>query len=488
MTGVMHEKRLPGRKIILSIMAVFSLLLLIMFTIFYMAKDNFYANTIYRYFNISRKLHSQFAYLKISKPLLADLVNLMVIVFYSINNYFLLHNKSGHSKILPSLLFLTLIEFAYSSNEVYEFLYMSLVDEVITARSFRNIDHLILISMKLINIGIYTAGILRYFLTKPPIVRQVRQLKVISNLLGVTNIVMFLLFECIFLYFPQRLIWVSKAASFRMFLSIRMPPYYPLIQVLPIALIVLAIALALMCKRYQDTLVKLDNEDFQNERILNASNLSTRTFAHYIKNELLGISADIDMIKQDPSNLEKDTDRIIARCNAVYEHLNKLQRNTNRIILRQKRCDIIHIISAFLADKQSVFTLNGIECIFKPPTIPIYIFADEFLMTQVLDNITMNSIEAMTQNTQKKLEYRVSFDDDIVVLTLEDNGCGLSSSVKNTAFDPFVSTKATKDNWGIGLSFAKRIIESHSGRISIENIKRGALVTIVLPRMHGGWK
>ena len=49
-------------------------------------------------------------------------------------------------------------------------------------------------------------------------------------------------------------------------------------------------------------------------------------------------------------------------------------------------------------------------------------------------------------------------------------------------FEPFISTKSTKHNWGIGLSFVKRIIQSHNGKIEAENsTDGGAVFSVYLP-------
>ena len=56
-----------------------------------------------------------------------------------------------------------------------------------------------------------------------------------------------------------------------------------------------------------------------------------------------------------------------------------------------------------------------------------------------------------------------------IVVSIIDNGCGISDEIKDRIFDPFFSTKAGKKNTGLGLSICQHIIESHEGVILCES-------------------
>ncbi|HLU03105.1 MAG TPA: ATP-binding protein, partial [Advenella sp.] len=64
----------------------------------------------------------------------------------------------------------------------------------------------------------------------------------------------------------------------------------------------------------------------------------------------------------------------------------------------------------------------------------------------------------------------------------EDRGGGFSAKVLQTAFEPYVTTKA--HGTGLGLPIVRKIIEEHGGRIDIANRKDGgARVSILLTRL-----
>jgi signal transduction histidine kinase len=74
-----------------------------------------------------------------------------------------------------------------------------------------------------------------------------------------------------------------------------------------------------------------------------------------------------------------------------------------------------------------------------------------------------------------------------VRLTIEDTGPGIAPDLLPNIFTPFVSTKAT--GTGLGLAVAKRLVEDHGGKITVENRPEGgARFVITLPALIAGGK
>ncbi|HEX2021865.1 MAG TPA: ATP-binding protein, partial [Candidatus Thermoplasmatota archaeon] len=66
------------------------------------------------------------------------------------------------------------------------------------------------------------------------------------------------------------------------------------------------------------------------------------------------------------------------------------------------------------------------------------------------------------------------------LVSVQDEGCGLSPDVEARMFDPFFTTKA--DGTGLGLSITRRIVEAHGGEIRHETIVgRGTTFHVLLP-------
>lgn len=103
---------------------------------------------------------------------------------------------------------------------------------------------------------------------------------------------------------------------------------------------------------------------------------------------------------------------------------------------------------------------------------------DRGQIKQVLLNIIVNAIQSITGQGEIRI-ITAAHGERGVSLCVSDNGCGISTAVRERIFDPFFSTKPT--GTGLGMAIARRIIESHHGRIEVESVEgQGTSVTLLL--------
>ena len=94
------------------------------------------------------------------------------------------------------------------------------------------------------------------------------------------------------------------------------------------------------------------------------------------------------------------------------------------------------------------------------------VFADRVQLQQVMLNLIMNGIEAMSAVTDRPRVLTISSEPTEragVLVAVEDTGMGLDPTTADRIFDPFFTTKP--DGMGIGLSICRSIIEAHAGRL-----------------------
>jgi signal transduction histidine kinase len=117
------------------------------------------------------------------------------------------------------------------------------------------------------------------------------------------------------------------------------------------------------------------------------------------------------------------------------------------------------------------------------PEGPCFAVGDAVLLQQVLVNLMMNAVDAMTETPQdqRRLNVRNDIKADSLELSVRDAGAGLPETIDGRMFEPFVTTKA--NGVGIGLTIAQTIVEAHRGRLEgRNNAEGGATFTVTLPR------
>ncbi len=98
-------------------------------------------------------------------------------------------------------------------------------------------------------------------------------------------------------------------------------------------------------------------------------------------------------------------------------------------------------------------------------------------------NICVNARDAMPGGGMISISARNA--DDKVMLSVTDNGVGMSSEVMSRVFEPFFTTKEVGKGSGLGLAQVYAFVSQSNGHASIESeVGRGTTVTLAFPRSH----
>jgi len=209
--------------------------------------------------------------------------------------------------------------------------------------------------------------------------------------------------------------------------------------------------------------------------------------AHEIKNPLAGIAGVIQVLKKEQA--AGDPKRIVLEeVLSQVERMDKAVRNLLSFARppepRMTLVDINELIGKLLDFLAPQFAKNSIISERKLATGLPWLTLDPDLMQQALINIALNAIQAMPQGGKFIVESRAKKPADghpgLVEIVFTDSGKGISVENLNRIFNPFFTTR--QQGTGLGLSITQRIIEQHSGEISVtSSTEKGASFTITFP-------
>ena len=208
------------------------------------------------------------------------------------------------------------------------------------------------------------------------------------------------------------------------------------------------------------------------------------TIAHEINNPMEAIKNAIYLLKS----------RLDSESQPIYEALKSETERVTRIV-RQ-------MLGLYRnAGQLGSFDLNGIVedtlALFSRPLAKSGIMVDKRLneipamkgsadqFRQLLSNLVVNAQDAMAAGGRMTIKTRYNKSvrgayGHISVL-VADTGSGIPPEIRNTMFDPFVSTKGEKGT-GLGLWIVKGIVEGHSGRIQVRSsVGRGTIFKLIFP-------
>lgn len=100
----------------------------------------------------------------------------------------------------------------------------------------------------------------------------------------------------------------------------------------------------------------------------------------------------------------------------------------------------------------------------------------------VLNNLVHNALDAVAEIAQPEIGIWARAHDDLVTISVTDNGNGLDTETARHIFEPFFTTKVIGKGLGLGLAISKNIIKEYGGEISARRVEGGTRFSLVLPR------
>jgi signal transduction histidine kinase len=246
-------------------------------------------------------------------------------------------------------------------------------------------------------------------------------------------------------------------------------------------------------KRTQEALLVTRTELTRVARITTIGEL-TASIAHEVNQPLAAVVANGDAcmawLSHSTPNLAEArsaAERMIQGATRASEVIVRIRSLINKATPERTPVDINKTIEETVALANSQALGNKVSIVFDlSPDLPA-VRADRIQLQQVILNLVVNGIEAMTSVTDRPRQLFIRSHQEKpgeVRVSIEDTGIGVSSDAMGRLFEPFYTTR--QQGMGMGLPISRSIIEAHGGRLWAESVPgRGSVFQFTLPSEAG---
>jgi len=216
------------------------------------------------------------------------------------------------------------------------------------------------------------------------------------------------------------------------------------------------------------------------------------SMSHEIRNPLVAIKTFAQLLPErfDDPDFRKDFNEIVVQ---EIDRLDKIITQINNFAhpseLVMKPIDVRASVRKAIELARERVKKNGVAIDTTLPNDLPKVLGDEAALTEAFAHLVANAAEATSGRAKPRItlaakQIREGEHASGVVVTVKDNGKGISADLKDKVFSPFCTTKAR--GMGLGLPIVKRTIFDHNGRVDIDSNPHGTSVSVMLPASPNG--
>ncbi|WP_338053872.1 trifunctional serine/threonine-protein kinase/ATP-binding protein/sensor histidine kinase [Tardiphaga robiniae] len=220
----------------------------------------------------------------------------------------------------------------------------------------------------------------------------------------------------------------------------------------------------------------------------------TASIAHEVNQPLAGLLINAETavrwLTRQPPNLEKTRqliDRTISDGRRAAEIVSRIRDFSKKTPVQKKGQEINGAILEIMTLARAAISERGVSVKMQLSEKLPHVWGDRVQLQQVILNLIMNAVEAMSEVDEGSRSLLISTDEvesGAVLIAVTDSGPGLPPESLERIFDAFYTTKPS--GLGMGLSICRSIVAAHGGRLWAASKKpHGAVFCITLPMLDG---
>ncbi|MBR6605059.1 MAG: response regulator [Prevotella sp.] len=253
-------------------------------------------------------------------------------------------------------------------------------------------------------------------------------------------------------------------------------------------LVYITIILLLVLYMYHNAREKLRlHEQMKVEKQITEFRLNFYTnMTHEFRTPLAIIQGAVNKLQLDSTSkaaiqtAQRGTKRLMKMVNQLME-FRKV--NTGNMLLSVEQDDIITFVRDVYHDFWSIAEQKGLNMTFMPFAKHHIMLFDKQMMETMTYNLLSNAIKYTPEkgNITVKIKKETQDGKDVIAITVEDDGPGISKEQQANLFQPFMHGNVSTGGMGIGLYTSHRMASLHHGSLEYKRVNGSSLFTIKVP-------
>jgi nitrogen fixation/metabolism regulation signal transduction histidine kinase len=210
-----------------------------------------------------------------------------------------------------------------------------------------------------------------------------------------------------------------------------------------------------------------------------------RQVAHEIKNPLTPMKLSIQYLQKaidnNQPNVKELSGNVAKTLVEQIDHLSKIAADFSQFAnIGNVNVELFDLHDVIESLKDLYRTNPKVDINWEPVDDPILLHADKTQMNRLFTNLFANALEACNGSDHCRIEVKEELQDEMVQISVKDNGEGIPAEMQSKIFTPNFTTKSS--GTGLGLAMCKGIVEQAKGKIWFETAQgKGTTFHVQLP-------
>ncbi len=240
---------------------------------------------------------------------------------------------------------------------------------------------------------------------------------------------------------------------------------------------------------------KMQKIQEQNQKVEEERTQLFAEISHELRTPLTAVQgfveAILDGIVEDKDLLDRYLEIIYTQTlhiNRLIDDILQLSRlESETIILEKIPLDLVSIVQSIIMSMKPIAQAKNISILFEKNIEQAIIMGDIDRVEQVIRNLLKNAVNATEDG---EITFKIEIPENEVILTIQDNGIGISNAELPLIWNRFYRSKKHRSNvkqqegTGLGLVIVKQLVQLHNGTIEVESqLGNGTIFYVHFPSL-----